>query len=436
MTKRSLAFASMLVLVLMPALAGASVNANDTYLGRQWGMTKIGAPTAWQTGTGKGVTIAIIDTGIALDHEDLKAKIVQGHDYIDGDNNPTPDGPNPDPIDAGHGTHVAGIAAASTGNSYGVAGVAPDAKIMPLRVLDETGSCGGSSGPPCHIEDAIHYAVQNHAAVINLSLGNQVQAVLGPSFGQALRDAWDAGSICVVAGGNEVVMSGYSDEPALVVGATDRNDVMPQTYSSKVGDAMWGLVAPGGADPNTSSDADEIFSTFWTTQNKTTSFAYLSGTSMAAPHVSGAAAVLLSLGLTPQQTVDRILSTADNVGPSLFYGHGRLNLAKAVAGLQPVSSGGGTTAGGSGSGGGKTSRTGSRSSGTSNATSTPSPGQSVTPGPSAGTSPKAQAAGISGTAGASAPGKRGGSPVALAAGLLVVVGAASSYLAWHKQKVH
>ncbi|HLF70356.1 MAG TPA: S8 family serine peptidase, partial [Actinomycetota bacterium] len=266
----------------------------------------------------------------------------------------------------------------------GVAGSAPGAKIMPLRVLDGNGTCS-----PCATSQAIHYAVDHGAKVINLSLAEVGQEVFGPgqSFTDALDYAWNRGVVTVVAAGNSYFLtSGYSNNNAIIVSATNRSDGKPD-FSNGVGDAKWGIAAPGGGSTFDSSSGD-IYSTYWdgTTPNR---YAYNAGTSMSAPHVSGAAAVLRGLGLSAQQTVDRLLSTATDLGPpgrDSTFGAGRLDLAAAVKGLGSTGSGGG------GGGGGGTSPTPRRRSGGGSGTGGSTPVASQTPhldptGPAPSTSP-------------------------------------------------
>lgn len=312
--------AAALVLSLTPLPAHA---AGDPDLPKQWGMSLIGAPTAWNQGkTGTGITIAIIDTGVDLAHSEF----VKPNRLLPGINLVTPGTPPQD--DNGHGTHVAGIAAAAL-NGMGVTGVAPDARILPIKVLDSTGNTVGDS-----IDRGIRWAADQGAQVINLSLSGGGQEVLGPSTNDAVAYAWSKGAICVFAAGNSYVLgSGFADQNALVVSATDRHDAKPD-YSNGVGDAKWGIAAPGGGG-TFAPQQDLVWSTYWDGTHPN-DYAYDAGTSMAAPHVSGAVAVLRSLGLTPQQTVDRLLSTAKDLGTAgkdSTFGYGRLDLAKAVSGL-------------------------------------------------------------------------------------------------------
>ena len=335
--------------------------ANDPGWDEQWNMRIVGAETAWATGTGKGITIAVVDSGVHLTQEDLSAKLLSGRDFVDPGTTPQDDN--------GHGTHVAGIAAAFANNGRGVVGVAPDAKILPVKVLDANGNGAAD------IDEGIRWAVDNGAHVINLSLGDLLEPLNGPPFTEAIRYAWSRGVICVIATGNEfVTSSSFADEPAVLVTATDRNDRKP-AYATEVGGARWGMAAPGGAG-GLSDESEDVFSTYWTRSNKPNEYQWLAGTSMAAPHVAGAAAVLRSLGLSPQQTVDRLLATAKDLGTAGrddVYGHGRLDVAKAVAGLS--AGGGGTSTGGGGGGTATTTttaangrRAGGSGSGTTNTT--------------------------------------------------------------------
>jgi subtilisin family serine protease len=304
--------------------AGAS---DDKFSERQWSLRRVGAEKAWPTGKGKGVTIAIIDSGVDLKHEDMKGAFVPGHDFVDDDDTPSDQ--------HGHGTHVAGIAAARANNEIGVAGVAPEAKLMPVRVLDAGGRGTGSD-----VDDGIHWAVDHGADVINLSLSDNdivLESVFGDSLRASLNYAWSKGVVPVVVSGNQgFFRTELNGANALMVTATGPDDTKAD-YANSVGFARWGIAAPGGF-----TDAQEhmIYSTIWSKDGKT-HYAWGAGTSMAAPHVAGAAAILRGLGLTPQQTVDRLLATAKDIGAEgedNTYGSGLLDVAAAVSGIKrPVS---------------------------------------------------------------------------------------------------
>jgi subtilisin family serine protease len=308
----ALALLATSLLVATPARAGT-----DPGRVQQWGLDRIDASAA--RGRGAGIVVAVVDTGVDLTHIDLRGRLLPGTDIVGHDSDPQDEN--------GHGTHVAGIIAADAGNGQGVVGVAPDAMVLPVRVLDADGS-----GSIDDIVAGVHWAIDHGADVINLSIGESTQAVMGPSLSQAVRDAWAAGVVPVVAAGNQYVLgSGFSDEPALVVSATTRDDTKP-SYASGVGEARWGISAPGGEQPKLGT-AGAILSTYWVA-GQHDQYAYQAGTSMAAPHVAGAVAVLLGDGYTPQQAVDRLLATAKDIGApgrDATFGVGLLDLGKATA---------------------------------------------------------------------------------------------------------
>ena len=245
--------------------------------------------------------------------------------------------------DVGHGTHVAGIIAADADNGLGIAGVAPQAQILSVKVLQPDNN-GDASGTASDVSAGIEYAIGHGARVLNLSLGSVTQSVLGPAFAQAIDDAWAHGVVAVVAAGNSFILSsGFSNEPAMVVGAVARDNIKA-SYSNGVGSAQWALSAPGGEADSSSSCSDQpngIVSTYWEASNTVNAYACLAGTSMAAPHVAGAVAILLSAGLAPQDAVNRLLATAHDLGATgrdSVYGYGLVDIGSAVAGLTPLSS--------------------------------------------------------------------------------------------------
>ncbi|MGI8663944.1 MAG: S8 family serine peptidase [Acidimicrobiales bacterium] len=330
-------------------VAGASPSAaqqgptDDPGSGLEWHLATIGAPTAWARATGTGATIAIVDTGVDLAHEDLQGgKIARAVTCLDtgGNTSGCVDGGQDD---NGHGTHVAGIAAANGDNAIGVVGVAPEATILAVKVLRQvcSGLPGGgceASGTAADVEAGIRWATDNGATVINLSLGSTTQSVFGPSFADAVEYAWEHGVIPVVAAGNDFVLSsGFSGQHAIVVDAVNRAGTK-SSYSNGVGAASWALAAPGGESDTASSCKSApqgILSTYWRA-GESSSYACLAGTSMAAPQVAGAAAVLRSAGLSAPETVQRLLGTARDigaVGPDSTYGAGLVDLAAAISGI-------------------------------------------------------------------------------------------------------
>lgn len=325
MLRRLLAPMVTLGLVLAAAPAQA---ATDLLRPKQWGLALIGAPEAWAAGRGAGTTIAVVDSGADLRHEDLLANLLPGRSFVSA---------SPQDDD-GHGSHVSGIAAGVADNGLGIAGVAPLAKLLPVKAL------GPDGGRSSDVAAGIRFAVDSGATVVNLSLGPDVPLVfsaLDTSLADAIEYAWSKGVICVLAAGNNALpISDYGDLHAIVVTAVDRQDRKP-SYATSVGAARWGLAAPGGAGPDGAGPdgagpEDDIASTYWA-KGEANRYEYLAGTSMATPHVAGAAAILRGLGLSAQDTVDRLLATAKDLGArgrDGTYGSGRLDLARAVDGLR------------------------------------------------------------------------------------------------------
>ena len=293
---------------------------DDPFLPRQWALQQIGAPAAWTAARGNGVTIGVVDTGVDLAHPDLAGKIVGSADCV---GKPCAEGGGQDAN--GHGTLVSGIAAASTGNGRGVAGVAPDASLLVARVLASNGE-----GRIEDINAGIRWVVDRGAKVVNLSLGDPqflVTSLLGTPLRTGIEYAWSRGAVPVLASGNyntgiaELGSQNYGSLNAIVVGATDRAGAVA-SYSSAIGNAKWGAVAPGGAGAGGADN--NVISTYLGGE-----YASTAGTSMAAPHVSGALAVLLSQGLSPTAAVQRLLGTVDRI-PCGRGCQGRLNLAAAT----------------------------------------------------------------------------------------------------------
>jgi len=320
----ALTLCAFLTVGLVATTAGAS---NDTDFAKQWSLAKIGAPEAWAHTTGRGVRVGIVDTGVDLTHEDLAGHIVESTSCLNTDGNTLKcNGSAQD--DFGHGTHVAGIAAATKDNGLGVAGVAPDAKMVVAKVFK------GSTADEADVIAGIKWVVDHGAKVVNLSLGDPnfvFTSLLGTGMRDGIEYAWSHGAVPVVAAGNSDLMglglgsSNYGDLDAIVVGATGPDDTVT-SYSSPIGSAKWGILAPGGAgDGNKDHD---IWSTFWKSGTPN-AYEALAGTSMATPHVVGAVALLLAEGLTPQQAIERLINTSD-AKVACDNCKGRLDLAKAT----------------------------------------------------------------------------------------------------------
>ena len=285
-----------------------------------WGRNLIQAPAVWARGnTGKGVTVAVIDTGVDYNHSELKSNIwtntgeipgngidddrngyiddLRGWDFVDNDNDPS------DALNDGHGTHVAGIVAAAR-DGTGITGVAPDAKIMLIRVLGQSRDADPTGN--LALIQGIDYAVNNGAKVINLSLSKGYRYDF--EFGAALQRANQAGAVVVIAAGNERETEGAFQPSELgyramvnnlgiAVGAVDREGKLG-LFSNPAGQGKGNFVVAPGVDVRSTLPGNQ--------------FGVLSGTSMATPHVSGVAALLLSANprLTPAQVYSILGQTA------------------------------------------------------------------------------------------------------------------------------
>ncbi|HEU0077153.1 MAG TPA: S8 family serine peptidase [Longimicrobiaceae bacterium] len=335
----------------------ALVSANDEHFGLQWGLRQIGAPAAWSVSTGRKQVIAIVDTGVDLGHPDLQAKLVPGATFTGcADTGPCGNGDwksgTPEAQAEGfhpHGTHVAGIAAAITGNGRGIAGVAPAAKIMPVKVLTDS----GGSFP--EIAAGIRWAADNGADVINLSLGALPGVQLLPFAGEladaknAINYAVSKGVVVVAAAGND--FASICGEPsfspnALCVVATDSLEQRAAYSNFALQQNLNVVAAPGGAA--LLSCAEDIISTVPVEAEGTCTgtlgtpggYDVMAGTSMAAPHVAGVAALLTAQGRDVFQVYEVLKRTARTPVTGLrgfftpTHGYGIVDAAAAVAALR------------------------------------------------------------------------------------------------------
>lgn len=283
---------------------------DDPMLENQWNFEQIKVPDAWHYSTGKGVVVAVVDSGIALENDDSgkfppvkdleETKRVKGFDYVEGKDLS---------IDLnGHGTHVAGTIAQSTNNGYGTAGIAYNSTLMSVRVLD-----GSGSGTLVNVADGILFAAHNGANIVNLSLGgSQPSKVLET----AIEISSQKGVVIVAAAGND------GDDSKLYPAAYDNVISVAATQSDKhpAPYSQWGntidIAAPGGntqTDLNNDGIPDGIVQeTIERGIPEKHHFGNYMGTSMASPHVAGVAALVMSLGITRPEVVESILKeTAD-----------------------------------------------------------------------------------------------------------------------------
>ncbi len=269
----------------------------------------LNAPAAWDITTGSGsVIVAVIDSGVSPTHSEFSGRLLTGYDFVNSDNDASDD--------HGHGTHVAGILAAAINNGQGIVGIAPTVSILPVKVLNAQ-----NSGTWADIAAGIIYAVDHGAKILNLSLGGGAESQV---LADAILYAAGSGALIVAAAGNNTSNAPFYPAyyaETIGVAATTATDL--RWPSSNYGTAIE-VSAPG----------DQIWSSTWTAASGNT-YGYLSGTSMAAAHVSGLAALILSqnpaLTAANVRTIiqESVLDLGDP-GWDQFFGYGRIKVGFAV----------------------------------------------------------------------------------------------------------
>ena len=276
--------------------------ANDPYYTKAWHLPKINAPTAWDQASGSGVTVAILDTGVDATHPDLLGRVVSGWNAVDRGYDTTDIN--------GHGTHVAGVVAASTNNGVGVASIAWSANLMPIRVSNSSDGYAYYSD----IATGLTWAADHGARVANISY----DATSSSSISSAAQYMNSKGSVVAVAAGNSGSDLGYANNPYMIsVSATTSSDL--KASWSSFGRYV-DVSAPGAG--------------IWTT-SRGGGYGSVSGTSFASPATAAVLALIESANstLAPAQVEDILESSAVDLGTAgydTYYGAGRIDAAAAV----------------------------------------------------------------------------------------------------------
>ena len=327
--------------------APAQAATNDPLRAQQWGLDQIHAEAAWPATTGAGVVVAVVDSGVDLTHPDLQANLVPGATFIECGPNPCGNGDWKGPDGVGqandaHGSHVSGIIAAVTNNGIGVAGVAPDAKIMPIKALED------GSGSFEDIAAGIRYAADHGADVINMSIGAVpgAQALSLTGLDTSVTDAIayaDSKGVRRGRRGRQRVGPGLR-QPVVRPGrhlrdldrpATRPRRTSPTARSSRTCKAV---AAPGGCGPAVLRGRHRLDRPAGQGSDACgqSDYDYYAGTSMATPQVAGVAALLVAQGRTSDNVKSALIDTARTPGsaPALYttsYGHGIVDAAAATA---------------------------------------------------------------------------------------------------------
>jgi type VII secretion-associated serine protease mycosin len=291
----------------------AAVSVNDPLTAGQYSLDRMRVRDAWALSTGGSGIVAVLDTGVQAQHGDLSGRVLPGRDFVNDDSDASDDN--------GHGTWVAGIIAARPNDGYGIAGISWSDRILPVKVMN-----GSGTGSTADLVSGIIWAADNGATVINMSVG-------GFPYSQAVQDAvtyaWNKGAVLVGAAGNnnrEERFYPASMSHVISVSATQREDEF--SHWSSYGPAV-DVSAPGSSVQTTNCTAGTCPNRSWGAHT------YISGTSFATPNVAGVVALIRAKypTWTPQQVVDRLYATVDDLGTAGWdnrYGRGRVNAYRAL----------------------------------------------------------------------------------------------------------